>query len=368
VTVDENLRCRVALNLILAETPGPAQKISRAIPNPADVLRTSVSELTAIGLSLKKAKTIASPEILDRADKEIRRAEAKGITILTPEDDRYPDLLREVFDPPFVLYCAGKVEALQGPAVAIVGARKSSAYGRAVGERLAQDLSMRGLVVVSGMARGIDSIAHWGALKGGRTVAVLGSGLDVVYPRENKMLFGKILQEGAVISEYPFGAPPLGRHFPLRNRIISGLVLALVVVEAAERSGSLISARLALEQNREVMAVPGNITSELSTGTNLLIKMGAKPVSGWEDVAEELPSSLRENVLESHPATPETAPDLSPEEKKIYRLMPSDSLIHVDELVIKSDYSVSEVLSFLLSLELKGLVVQSPGKYFRRKF
>jgi DNA processing protein len=256
---------------------------------------------------------------------------------------------------------------LKGPAVSVVGARKPSPYGRAVAERLARDLASRGLVIVSGLARGVDSIAHWGALEGGKTVAVLGSGLENIYPRENRALFEKIIEQGAVVSEFPPKSPPLGFHFPLRNRIISGLSYAVVVVEATKKSGSLISARLALEQNREVMAVPGNITSELSLGTNLLIQAGAKLVESWEDVVEELPSPLKEQLLNQKEEEMEERPSMSEQEKRVFEHLKPDSLTHVDELVDETEFSVSETLSFLLNLELKGLIYQRPGKYFQRR-
>jgi DNA processing protein len=198
-------------------------------------------------------------------------------------------------------------------------------------------------------------------------MAVLGSGLDVIYPKENKRLFEQIRDTGLVITEYALKSPPLAHHFPLRNRIISGLVLAVIVVEAAEKSGSLITARLGLEFNREVMAVPGNITSALSKGTNLLIKTGAKPVESWEDVVEELSPSLRESLLSQSETKDRDLSALHPKERQIYEFLRPDTLMHVDTLVEWSGLSVSEILSHLLSLELKGLINQSPGKNFQRK-
>jgi len=364
--VDKNLRYWVALNHALADNLYALSKVVRRFTCIREVFESSVKVLRACGLDEEGARTLTSSDILDYADIEIEKLRRKKYTILTLEDRRYPDYLREIFDPPCVLYCAGKVELLNGPAVSIVGARKPTPYGRAVAEKLARDLASRGLVVVSGMARGIDSIAHWGALQGGKTVAVLGSGLDCIYPKENVKLFEKIMDKGTVISEYPLTSPPLGHHFPLRNRIISGLSLALVVVEAAAKSGSLISARLALEQNRDVMAVPGNLTSAMSRGTNLLIKCGAKLVESWEDVAEELPSPLRERLLATKDEE-EHQPEMSDQEKKIFTSLKPDCQTHVDELVEMTDLSVSEVLSLLLRMELKGLVVQNPGKFFQRK-
>jgi DNA processing protein len=248
-----------------------------------------------------------------------------------------------------------------------VGARKPTTYGRAVADKLGRDLAEAGLTVVSGMARGIDSIAHWGAVKKGQTVAVLGSGLENVYPRENRKLMDKIMEKGAVISEFPLTSPPLGFHFPQRNRIICGLSLATVVVEATKKSGSLITARLALEQNREVMAVPGNITSERSTGANWLIKNGAKAVENWEDVVEEFPPPLRERLLSRKTAIKEKSPKLDKKEEKVFSYLKPDEGRHIDEILETCRLSVSEALSLLLNLELKGLIIQLPGKYFQRK-
>lgn len=320
-----------------------------------------------MGLEEEITDALSSPDLLDRACREIDRLEKTGFSVLTIQDKHYPKRLREIFDPPLVLYYAGKMDTLSKPAVSIVGARRPTPYGRAVAERLAHDLSAKGLVVVSGMARGIDSISHWGALKRGDTIAVLGSGLERIYPRENLPLFEKIIENGLVLSEYSLKAPPLKYHFPNRNRIISGLSIGVVVVEGTKKSGSLITARLALEENREVMAVPGNITSELSQGTNWLIKDGAKLVNDWKDVVEEFPSPLKEEILSKEKKKRRESPPLSKEEKKIYDLLFSDTLTSVDDLVERGNLSVSEVLSILLSLEIKDLVAQRPGKFYQRK-
>jgi DNA processing protein len=320
-----------------------------------------------MGLEEEITDALSSPDLLDRACREIDRLEKTGFSVLTIQDKHYPKRLREIFDPPLVLYYAGKMDTLSKPAVSIVGARRPTPYGRAVAERLAHDLSAKGLVVVSGMARGIDSISHWGALKRGDTIAVLGSGLERIYPRENLPLFEKIIENGLVLSEYSLKAPPLKYHFPNRNRIISGLSIGVVVVEGTKKSGSLITARLALEENREVMAVPGNITSELSQGTNWLIKDGAKLVNDWKDVVEEFPSPLKEEILSKEKKKRRESPPLSKEEKKIYDLLFSDTLTSVDDLVERGNFSVSEVLYILLSLEIKDLVAQRPGKFYQRK-
>jgi DNA processing protein len=356
----------VALNLVLSENLRAAKKIVEYFAALTDIFRASPGDLVALGLKEEEAQELSSPGLIEKASRVLARTDKKGYSVLTLEDEKYPESLREIFDPPFVLYCAGRPEVLKEPAVSVVGARNPTPYGRAVAEKLAQDLAALGLVVVSGMARGIDSIAHWGALEEGKTVAVLGSGLENVYPKENRALFRKIAEGGAVVSEFPPDSPPLGFHFPLRNRIISGLSLAVVVVEASRKSGSLITARLALEQNREVTAVPGNVTSDLSQGSNWLIKTGAKLVETWEDVVEELPYLLRERFLSSKKEEKKSLPEMSPAEKKLFEGLKPDELIHIDELVERSDASVSEILTLLLNLELKGLVYQAPGKYFQR--
>ena len=357
----------IVFNRIFAEDLKSAERIYKHFSSIQKARQASSREIIALGVDPQSAKEFTSQNNLDLAGKDVDRCKRKGYTVLNLEDRDYPEALRETFDPPFVLYIAGRVEVLKEPSVSIVGARKPTTYGRAVADRLAQDLAAKGLVVVSGMARGIDSISHWGALKEGQTVAVLGSGLEDIYPPENKKLMNIIAEKGAVISEFPLTAYPAPFHFPQRNRIISGMTLATIVIEATKRSGSLITARLALEQNREVMAVPGNITSNLSLGTNWLIKDGAKAVDGWEDVVEELPSPLREELLSKKKKERESAPKLNEKETKIYAKLTVDKEKHIDELVVSCGFSVSEALSSLLNLELKGLIIQLPGKYFMRK-
>ena len=357
----------MALNLLAADDGKLSRRLRKNFTSPLDVFCLPADELTARGLDGEAARGIVSPKLMKQAKREMERMESYGYELLTLEDEAYPAQLREIYDPPFVLYCAGQTEALREPAVAVVGTRNPSPYGKTVAEKLAADLAGRGLVVISGLARGIDSAAHWGALEKGKTVAVLGSGLARIYPRENRRLFERIMENGAVVSEFPLDAEPLSHHFPQRNRLISGLSLGLVVVEAAERSGSLISARLALEQDREVMAVPGSVASLLSRGVHRLIKEGAKLVETWEDVAEELPSPVRESLLERAGESGRRAPDLSPEEQDVYNRLDTESLTHVDELVERTEYTVSEILAILLNLELKGLVFQSPGKNYLRR-
>jgi DNA processing protein len=365
--MEENRRTLwVALNLVLSDSLRAAQKVVAHFPDLETIFQASSKKITALGVEEEKAAALTSPRLIERASRTISWLEKKGYFLLTVEDPDYPSNLREIFDPPFVIYGAGRPEVLEEPSVAVVGARRPTPYGRAAAEKLARDLAACGLVVVSGLARGIDSIAHWGALDSGRTVAVLGSGLDDIYPQENRGLFRKIAENGAVITEFPPEMPPFPFHFPLRNRVISGLSLATVVVEATRQSGSLITARLSLEQNRDVMAVPGSLTSDLSRGTNWLIKSGAKLVETWEDVVEELPSPLRERFLSRRTEEKKKMPAMSPEEKRVFDRLSVEMPIHIDELVEAADVSVSEMLGLLLNLELKGLVRQAPGKFFQR--
>lgn len=360
----------LALALLAVERRKPVARLLARFSSAAEILRAPQEELAASGLAPGAVAEIVSGRALERAGAELTRLEKRGYALLTLGDETYPPLLREIFDPPPALYYAGRPDVLSETAVAIVGSRRPSSYGRAAAERLAEDLAARGVVIVSGLAAGIDAAAHWGALRGGRTAAVLGSGVDAVYPPENRGLAAKIAAAGgAVISELPLGAKPLGFHFPLRNRIISGLSRALVVVEAAARSGSLISARLALEQGREVLAVPGPVTSALSRGTHALLRAGAALVETWQDVAAELPPPWRDGLLaagdEEAPVERDAA-RLGPEERRVWELLAPDAEATVDELVERSEFSVSELLTLLLGLELKGLAAQGPGKRFRR--
>jgi len=357
----------LALNLALWDNLKLLKSFLGRFPDPSAALRAARTGLSSLGLEGGCADRIAAPGLAEAATKEFDRLKKKGYSLVTFEDSEYPVYLREIFDPPPVLYCAGRQEALQGPAVAIVGSRRPTPYGRAVAEKIAADLASRGIVIVSGMALGVDSIAHWGALNEGRTVAVLGSGFEDVYPKANRRLFDKIAESGAVVSEFPLDTPPFASNFPRRNRIISGLARAVVVVEAAVGSGSLITAGFALEQNREVMAVPGNVTSDLSRGTNGLIKGGAKLIEGWEDVAEELPSPLREALLAQREGAALPLPLLTDGEAEVYRLLKPDEALSIDALAGMSDRSVSELLVLLLDLELKGAVVARAGQLYQRR-
>ena len=284
-------------------------------------------------------------------------------------DPGYPQRLKEVHQPPLILYGQGQIQFVGRDSIAIVGSRRCTPYGREVTRKLARELSSMGLCVVSGLAQGIDAQAHLGALEGGGgTLAVLGNGVDVVYPRENGPLYQRICQQGCLISEFPCGSFPAPHNFPIRNRIISGLCLGTLIVEGAEFSGSLITARLALEQDRELFAVPGNITSPTSYGPNYLIKQGAKIVLDRQDILEELPPYLLDSLSrKTVPVQADSTVSLSPLEQKILKLLSVDSFSHIDQLIQASEINLSELNRILLHLELKNLIRQYPGSRFSRR-
>jgi len=338
----------------------------------------SLTELESCGVPARAAQAIFAQAGLKEATQDISALAKLECQLVTHASEDYPPLLKQIPDAPLVLYVRGDVKALSQHAVAIVGTRRPTAYGSQVAHRLAHDLAERLLVVVSGLARGIDSAGHRGALEaGGKTIAVLGSGIDVIYPREHERLAEKIIASGAVITEFPLGTSPAPENFPIRNRIISGLSLGTIIVEAAEYSGSLITARLAADQNREVFAVPGNITSAQSFGPNHLIKQGAKLVDEWMDVVEEFPAEIRMQLLppaeasEVATASGQTASlfeqSLTPDQKAVYEVLRADEPLFVDAILTAAQLSQPRVLAALLELEMSGLIRQLPGKNFIRK-
>ena len=336
---------------------------------PNAILDCRSDELEANGVPPEVAEDVLSPRSAERASEEWNKAESLGIRILDILHPDYPCLLKEIFDPPAILYIRGNRWDPALPQVAIVGTRRPTGYGINCAERLAEDLAARGIVVTSGLARGIDAAAHRGALRSGTTCAVFGSGLDFIYPRENRKLAENTEMNGAIVSEFPIGTPPSPENFPIRNRIISGMSLGVLVVEAAEYSGSLITARLALDANREVFAVPGNITSPNSFGPHVLIRQGAKLVAGWQDIIEELPHPVRERVLLPLIAQMEAAsqPELEGAEKKVWDLLSLHDAVAIDSLLSRVSLSSSDVYAALLSLETLNLIRQLPGnKYVRR--
>ena len=336
---------------------------------PEAVLDCRREELEANGVPPEVGEDVLSSRSAERASEEWKKAETLGIRIVDILHPDYPSLLREIFDPPAILYIRGKRWDSDLPQVAIVGTRRPTGYGINCAERFAEDLAARGLAVTSGLARGIDASAHRGALRSGTTYAVFGSGLDFVYPRENRKLAEIAEEKGALVSEFPLGTPPSPENFPIRNRIIAGMALGVVVVEAAEYSGSLITARLALEGNREVFAVPGNITSPNSFGPHVLIRQGAKLVANWQDIIEELPHPVRERVLLPLIAQMEAAPqpDLEGVEKKVWDLLSVHEAVSIDALLARVSLAAADTYTALLSLETLNLIRQLPGnKYVRR--
>jgi len=353
-----------------------AMRLLNAIGSAPGIFHASATELEALRVPSHVVRALATGTIFDEAAREAEQARQLGAAILTIRDAAYPALLKEIFDPPLLLYALGNRALLGAPSVGVVGTRRPTAYGKAMAERLASDLASHGLVIVSGLARGIDSAAHRGALQvNGKTIAVLGTGMDVPYPAENKKLFAEIAEKGLLLSEFPLGSFPAPQNFPIRNRIISGLSLGVVVVEAAQYSGSLITARLAMEQNREVFGVPGSITNKNSWGPHVLIKQGAKLVQDWQDVIEELPAEVRRTLVASSDATnlqekPSLfAESLSGPERAIYDLLKVEEAVHIDDILdALPQLSSSEVLANLLELEFKSLIRQLPGKNFVKTF
>jgi DNA processing protein len=370
--------------LALALTPGlgptRARRIVEHFGNVEAVFRASLTELEATGMLAASAQALGTGKSLELAQEEKVRAVAAGAQIIAIDDPAYPFQLKEIYDPPLILYVRGAADILSQAGIAVIGTRHPTPYGMGMAERLACDLARQGLVIFSGLARGVDAAGHRGAVAAkGKTVAVFGTGVDVLYPRENSRLADQILAcGGALISEFPLGTFAAPQNFPIRNRIISGLSIGVLVVEAAEYSGTRVTARCALEQGREVYAVPGNVTNKNSWGPNTLIKQGAKLVATWEDVWEELPDSVK---LQLAPARPESQQEgtaslfgdegeLAPHEKKIFALLKPDEATHIDEIVerLESEVSSSEIFAALFELELAGKVKQLPGKNFVKSF
>lgn len=343
-------------------TPRKKFALIQYFNSPSEIFRAdkhSLMRVEGITESIAEKITSLSQEDVSKEKEILKRVGAKIITILDPA---YPPNLKEIYDPPLVLYVRGELREEDKFAVAIVGTRRPTHYGREVAHKLASELAKSGFTVVSGMARGIDTSAHRGALDGGgRTIAVLGCGVDIAYPRENKELMEEIERNGAVISEFPPGSPPLAWHFPLRNRVISGLSLGTVIVQAPPGSGALITADLALEQGREVFAVPGSIEDPRSKGPHQLIKEGAKLVELVEDIISEL------GIPREAPPLPKIAPQeklfLAPEEEKLLSLLSLEGR-YIDDISREANLPPAKAASILTLLELKGLVKKLPGDHF----
>jgi DNA processing protein len=363
--------------LALRLTPGLGARLSgkllRQFGSPEEIFRASLTELEACHLPAAAAQAVFSKAAFRDAEKELGLVRKAGCRLVHWEESEYPKRLAEIYDPPPLLYVRGNEQVLNRHTISIVGTRRPTPYGNQIAERLARDLAEHGLIVASGLARGIDSSAHRGACAASRggTVGVLGSGIDVIYPKENRKLFEEVEKRGAIITEFPMGTYPAPENFPVRNRMVAGMALGVIVVQGAQYSGSLITSRLAMEFGREVYGVPGNVTEPVSFAPNQLIKQGAKLVGGWEDVVEELPTEIRAELFPVEATTQEERAslfeqNLSPIEKRLFDLIRIEQAIHVDELVETTGLSSSETLAALCEMEMRGIIRQMPGKQFVR--
>jgi DNA processing protein len=377
--------------MALALTPGMgALRIKRAMERlgtGSRVFEASLTELESVGMPARSAQFVADGRALVAAEGEMKRVAEAGGSVIAFEDEEYPERLREIYDPPAVLWLRGSVELLSRAGIAVVGTRQPSPYGAGMAELLSRDLANRRLTIFSGMARGVDTAAHKGAIDaGGKTVAVWGTGIDVVYPKENKKLAESIVASGGtIVSEYPLGTFPAPQNFPVRNRILSGMSIGVLVIEAGEYSGTRITARLAMEQNRDVFAVPGNVTNKNAWGPNTLIKQGAKLTASWEDVWEDLPSVVRQQLEEeigvagndeskgrgSASLFEEPGGKPMPEhERTVFQRLRHDEPVQLDELIegLEAELGSAEIFAALFELELAGRVKQLPGKNYVRCF
>ncbi|MDX2267253.1 MAG: DNA-processing protein DprA [Bryobacter sp.] len=374
--------------LALRMTPqlGPRRAVDllRKFGSPVRIFQQEARDLEGAGLAWSVARSIEAGTALEDALEQQRLLAATGTQLLCWTDEAYPDRLREIYDPPFLLYARGNLALLTEPSIAVVGTRRPSPYGTIATERLSADLAQAGLTIVSGMARGIDTAAHKAALTGGgNTIAVLGCGADLVYPAENKKLAEEIISKGLLISEYPLRSPAYPQNFPVRNRIVSGLSYGVLIVEGAQYSGSAITARLALDQGKEVFAVPGNITTKQSFGPNLLIRSGARLVQSASDVLSDLPlparqelaTRSRQQLLPMEPGdasggNSDTAHPMGQLRDKVLKALNYDEPQDLDQILNtlnrSGQASASELIAILFDLELDGMVRQMPGKLYLR--
>lgn len=360
----QKLRQVVALSLIKDMGPMSFKNGLMAFGSVEGILGASGAQWRQVkGLSRLSRREFEERKLLKMADVEIEKAFKQDAEILTFFDEHYPALLKEIHDPPILLFVKGQLPTSQKLNIAIVGSRAASLYGLKMTESIARDLALAGMVIVSGLAKGIDGAAHQGALNAkGLTIAVLGSGLSKIYPAENKKMAHQIAQTGALISEYPMDMAPLKENFPMRNRIISGLSRAVLVAEAREKSGALITADLALEQGREVYALPGQADSAKSCGSNWLLKQGAHFVTGAEDILQDFCMTSRVKK----PARSKNIP-VNEEESQILKFLEGEAPLHMDEIVAKSQLPAVKTMVLLSGLALKGVVQELPGKYFTGK-
>jgi DNA processing protein len=392
VTAEEELHW-LALRMVHGLGTRRIGLLLERLRTPQAIFRASRSELEAAGLTGAAAQSVASGCSFDDAASQQQKMKEGGAQLISLNDHRYPEALRKIFDPPPVLFARGRVELLSSISIGVVGTRHPTPYGVAAAERLSGDLARAGMTVTSGMARGIDTVAHKAALavavspSEAATIAVLGCGVDIVYPSENRKLAAEIATRGLIISEFPMGSTAFPQNFPIRNRVISGLSCGILVVEGAQYSGSSITARLAIDQGREVFAVPGNITSKMSWGPNLLIKQGAKLIQDWNDVVVDLPQTAQRRLIDegrqrilnqglgANPSAPDessassAASELSEPHQQVARRvlerLKPDQAIQLDQLVdTLEEASPSEIIAALFELEILGLVRQLPGRNF----
>jgi len=367
---DEELLALVELTLIPGIGTVTQSKLRSFCGSVSDIFRMPQGELESHSVAAECCRTLRSRRYRPMAEEIVDWSRREKCVLLARGGPGYPALLGETYDPPLLLYARGSVELLARPSVAVVGTRRPTPYGLQMAEGIASDLAVRGVVVVSGLARGIDAASHRGCLDGGgQTIAVLGNGIDRVYPREHRRLSAEIERRGLLLSEFPPGTSPAPQNFPVRNRIISGIALGTLIIEASEYSGSLITARLAMEQNREVYALPGNLTSPQSFGPNFLIKQGAKLVQSWRDVVEEFPTDLRHDILAKEEGRSPEAPLLEllgDDERSLLDLLEFDRATLFDKILRGSGLESPHLCKLLLDLEMRGFVRQLPGNLFVR--
>jgi DNA processing protein len=384
--------------LVLTPGMGPT-RCARAVRRLGEAERlfdASLTELEGLGMPAESARFVFDGRARKAAVEEAKLVAEEGARFLTMEDEEYPGRLLEIFDPPPVLWVRGDAGILNWPGIAVVGTRQPTPYGVGMAEMLSRDLARRTVVILSGMARGVDTCAHRGAMDAeGKTVAVWGTGIDVIYPKENKKLAEQIVESGgAIVSEFPLGTFPAAQNFPIRNRTLSGMSVGVLVVEAAEYSGTRITSRCALEQGRDVYAVPGNATNKNAWGPNTLIKQGAKLTATWEDIWEDLPTQIRvqlEDELERRAGRNESkpgetaslfgeagagfgeagaGPKMGEHERMVYAELRQDEALQLDELIerLEPRLASGEIFTALFELELAGRVRQMPGKNYVRCF
>ncbi|GAB4424003.1 MAG: DNA-processing protein DprA [Thermodesulfovibrionales bacterium] len=360
-----NLDSWIALSMVAEIGHVTYRKLLSIYGSPEAVFDAPLKELSGIdGVGERKARNIKDFSGWDDVRRQLAELNQMGVNVVSYNSPEYPQMLRQIENAPIILYVKGTIMDEDRFAIAIVGSRKPTTYGRLIAERLSSELSGSGFTIVSGMARGIDTIAHISSIRsGGRTIAVLGSGMDMPYPPENRGLMERITTSGYVITEFPLGTRPVKENFPVRNRLISGLSLGVLVVEAAGDSGSLITANYALEQNREVFAVPGNINSLNSAGTNELIKRGAKLIQKPDDIIEELAPVLKGFVRTMRTGRGDHALEMTDEEKRLCDILSGEPK-HIDIISRELSMPPSKSLTLLLNLELKGVVRQTEGKRF----